>query len=161
MNRRLLSGMGLLTIALGLAAGPQAYGEVYSLPPIGKTPEAATQYQRPEDILIAKVPLLAALPSTFLLGDGFKVKLGVSDLRIDHMGSHSRSPMAKRNCMVGISYLTPVAGFFTSRVDLPLFASPDLHLSDWSHTSLGDYVAYFSRGAVDQPSLRLVLSAKF
>ena len=96
-----------------------------------------------------------------MFGDGYKVKLGTKELRIDHLGSNSRDPVSRRTCMLGVSYTRPVAGFFTSRVDVPLMHAPDLRLSDWAPSSVGDYVAYFSKGADVVPSVQLVLSAKF
>jgi hypothetical protein len=81
-------------------------------------------------------------------------------MRIDHMGRDSRSKGTQRTCMIGVSYTTPVA-FFTTRIDLPIFHSPTLALSDWSRDSLGDYVVYMSRLPVSHPSLTLSISARF
>lgn len=117
-----------------------------------------TKYKTPEDLL-DKVPFLADLPRTFLLGDGYKMKLSAQELQIDHMGTKSHNPASQRICMVGLSYSTPVA-FFSTRVDLPLLHAPSLR-SAWQTSSLGDYVAYFSRTPIDHPSLKLVITAKF
>jgi hypothetical protein len=62
---------------------------------------------------------------------------------------------------VGLSYTAPVAGFFTSRLDIPLFHAETLAWEDWGRSSFGDYVAYFSKGAEDHSSLRIVLTARF
>jgi len=118
-----------------------------------------TKYRTPED-LIEKIPFLGDIPRTFLMGDGYTMKLSAQQLRIDHMGSNSRSTGANRTCMIGLSYTTPVA-FFTTRVDLPIFHSPTLALSDWSRSSLGDYVVYMSRLPADHASLTLSLTARF
>ncbi len=118
-----------------------------------------TKYRTPEDVL-DKIPFLGAIPRTFLVGDGYSMKLSVDQLRIDHMGRHSRSKGEQRTCMVGVSYTTPVA-FFTSRIDIPIFHSPTLALSDWSVSSLGDYVLYMSRLPADHASLQLSISARF
>jgi len=122
--------------------------------------EAASKYQRPEDLL-SMIPFLGEIPHTFLIGDGFNMKISGTSLRIDHMGRGSKATVKNRDCMIGLSYVTPVAGFFTSRVDFPLFYSPTPEMSQWSMNTLGDYVAYFSKGAVDSKSFRLALSAKF
>ena len=119
----------------------------------------ASQYQTPEDVL-DKVPFLGEIPRTFLWGDGYTMKLSVDQLRIDHMGSHSTSKGTKRTYMIGVSYTTPVA-FFTTRVDLPIFSSPTLDLSNWQVNSLGDYVLYMSRLPVDHAALMLSLTARF
>lgn len=121
---------------------------------------AETKYKTPEDLLDV-VPFLGEIPRSFLLGDGYQMKLSVDQLRIDHMGRHSRSRGAKRTCMIGVSYTTPVAGFFTSRIDLPIFHSPTLAWSDWSVSSLGDYVVYMSRIPAERSSIRLAISARF
>jgi len=118
-----------------------------------------TQYKTPDDVL-DKIPFLGEIPRTFLMGDGYTMKLSVDQLRVDHMGSHSHTKGVKRTCMVGISYTTPVA-FFTTRVDLPLLSSPTLALSDWQTNSLGDYVVYMSRLPVDHAALMLSFSARF
>ncbi|MFA5975794.1 MAG: hypothetical protein WC859_06450 [Elusimicrobiota bacterium] len=123
-------------------------------------PNSETKYQRPEDLL-DKIPFVSDIPRTFIIGDGFKMNLSLDHLRIDHMGSRSRSPASKRTCLIGFSYTTPVAGFFTSRIDLPLFTAAEFRWSEWTTSTLGDYVAYFSKDAVEATSLRFVLSAKF
>jgi hypothetical protein len=119
-----------------------------------------SKYQTPEDVL-SLVPLLGEIPRTFLIGDGFTMKLSVDQLRIDHMGYRSKSKGAQRTCMIGLSYTAPVAGFFTSRIDIPLLNSPTLKYSDWSVSSFGDYVVYLSRLPADHASLRLAISARF
>jgi len=118
-----------------------------------------TQYKTPED-LISKIPFLGEIPRTFLMGDGYTMKLSGRQLRIDHMGNSSHTQGNQRTCMVGLSYTTPVA-FFTSRIDIPLFTSPTLALADWSRSSLGDYVVYMSRSPVDHAALTLALTARF
>src|SRR5882672_10236493 len=64
---------------------------------------AETRYRTPEDLL-DKIPFLGNIPRTFLMGDGFTMKLSVDRLRIDHMGRYSRSKGDNRTCMVGFSY---------------------------------------------------------
>jgi hypothetical protein len=118
-----------------------------------------SKYRTPDDVL-DKIPFLGEIPRTFLWGDGYSMKLSGKELRIDHMGNDSHSNGKQRTCMVGISYVTPVA-FFTTRVDIPLFNSPTLALADWSRSSLGDYVVYMSRLPVDHSALTLSLSARF
>src|SRR5690348_11250282 len=110
--------MGFFTLASWFLLAMHAHGAVYSYSAATDVKGGESKYQRPEDLILDKVPFLSELPRTFLFGDGFKMKLGLTDLRIDHMGTRSRTPMAKRQCMLGLSYTTPVAGFFTSRVDL-------------------------------------------
>jgi len=119
-----------------------------------------SKYQRPEDLL-DMIPFLGEIPRTFLVGDGFDIKISGTQLRIDHMGRNSKATAKRRDCMIGLSYVTPVAGFFTSRVDIPLFYSPTPEIEQWSMNHLGDYVAYFSKGASESKSFRLAISAKF
>jgi len=119
----------------------------------------APKYNTPED-LIEKIPFLGDIPRSFLMGDGYTMKLSGTQLRIDHMGNHSDSKGEKRACMVGVSYITPVA-FFTTRIDIPIFHSPTLAMSDWSRSSMGDYVVYMSRLPVDHSALTLSLTARF
>ena len=118
-----------------------------------------TQYRTPEDVL-DKIPFFGNIPRTFLMGDGYTMKLSLDHLRIDHMGRHSHSKGVKRTCMVGLSYTPPVA-FFTTRIDLPIFNSPTMALSDWHASSPGDYVVYMSRLPADHATLMLSLSARF
>jgi hypothetical protein len=134
---------------------------VQAASPYAAPPKAAdSKYQRPEDLLDL-IPFLGEIPRTFLIGDGFKMRLSGQELRIDHMGRQSRAPASQRNCLIGLSYTTPVAGFFTSRVDLPLFHAATPKWEDWGVSSLGDYVVYLSRGATDIPLFRLVATARF
>ncbi len=121
--------------------------------------EQETKYKTPED-LIDKIPFLGDIPRTFLMGDGYTMKLSGTQLRIDHMAEDSHSKGEKRTCMVGLSYITPVA-FFSTRIDIPIFNSPTLAFSDWSRSSLGDYVMYMSRTPVSHPALTLALTARF
>jgi hypothetical protein len=118
-----------------------------------------SKYQTPED-MIDKIPFLGDIPRSFLMGDGYTMKLSGTQLRIDHMANHSHSKGEKRTCMVGLSYTTPVA-FFTTRIDIPIFNSPTLAFDDWSRSSLGDYVVYMSRLPVDHAALTLALTARF
>jgi len=118
-----------------------------------------TKYQSPND-MIDMIPFLGEIPRAFLFGDGYTMKLSGDELRIDHMGLQSHSRGTQRNCMIGLSYTTPVA-FFTTRIDLPIFHSPTMTLSDWSRDSLGDYVVYLSRLPADHAQLTLSLSAHF
>jgi hypothetical protein len=148
--------MGILAVLLSVPCGSYAAGIESLIDP--KT--RSSKYQRPEDLLDL-IPFLGDIPRTFIVGDGFKMKLSGQELRIDHMGYRSKSRAEKRLCHVGLSYTTVVAGFFTSRVDLPLLHSESLSLSSWKVSSMGDYVAYFSRGVAKQPTLRLVASARF
>lgn len=134
-----------------------ARGESLSYTTDVKAQESA--YQRPEDLL-EKIPFLGNIPHTFLLGDGYTMKLSADKLRIDHMGRASRSKGEKRNCMIGLSYTTPVA-FFTTRIDLPLFHSPTLTMKDWERSAAGDYVVYMSRLPAQKATLTLSITAKF
>lgn len=125
------------------------------------TPAAEGQvskYRRPEDLL-DMIPFIADLPRSFIFGDGFKMKLSGQELRIDHMGTKSRNPAGQRHCMIGLSYTTPVA-FFTTRVDVPLFHASTL-TSHWAPSSMGDYVAFFSRTPTENASAKLVITARF
>jgi hypothetical protein len=119
-----------------------------------------SEVHSPEDLL-DRIPFLAQIPRSFIVGDGFKMRLSSRELRVDHMGYRSHMRADQRNCMFGISYTTPVAGFFTYRLDLPLAHSDTLALENWGRSSLGDYVFYFSRTPVDHPTIKLLLSAKF
>jgi hypothetical protein len=88
------------------------------------------------------------------------MKLTANQMRIDHMGRDSRSKGDRRTCMLGFSYTAPVA-FFTTRIDIPIFHSPTMALSDWSRDTPGDYVIYMSRLPVAHPTLTLMLTARF
>ncbi len=118
-----------------------------------------TKYRSPED-LIDRVPFLAEIPRSFIVGDGFKMKISGRELRIDHMAYRSHAPISHRECLIGLSYTTPVA-FFTSRIDVPLFSSKTLALSDWSRSSLGDYVVYLSQKPIEAASIKFIISAHF
>lgn len=146
----LLLGIGIF-VSLSQAA---------SLDYAAQVRDQQTKYRKPEDLLDL-VPFLGQIPRSFLIGDGYRMNLSGMELRIDHMARHSRAPVQQRTCMMGFSYTTPVAGFFTSRIDLPLFNSSSLRPSDWSFSSVGDYVVYLSRTEVYQSSLRLMASARF
>ena len=148
----------LLGVCMGMAIGhfTPAQAEDYSTKVTAGEP---SKYQHPEDVL-DMVPFLSEIPRSFLIGDGYQMKLSGRELRIDHMGADSHVPVSRRNCSLGLSYTTPVA-FFTSRVDIPLFSASTLAWDSWTRNSIGDYVVYLSKTPVDNASLRLVLSAKF
>jgi len=152
-----LIGVGVLAGFLGTQA---AQASPLNLGAQAKAGETPSKYQKPEDLL-DMVPFLSDLPRNFIFGNGYKMKLGIDSMRIDHMGYRSSTRKDARDCMIGFSYTTPVAGFFTSRVDLPLIHSSTPRFEDWSMSSFGDYTAYFSRGATEATSIRFVLSAKF
>jgi len=156
MRRRLIT-WGYLIAAGWFLAIAHARGASVDYASTAKAGE--TKYRSPED-MIDMVPFLSSIPRTFLFGDGYKVKLSADQMRIDHMGQDSRSNGAQRTCMLGVSYTAPVA-FFTTRIDLPIFHSPTLAFSDWSPSSLGDYVVYMSRLPATRSSLTLMLTARF
>ena len=122
---------------------------------------ATRQIQASPEDLLDKIPFLANIPRSFIMGDGFKMRLSGHELRVDHMGYRSHHDRNPENCTFGFSYTTPVAGFFTYRLDLPLAHSQTMALEDWSKSSLGDYAFYFSRAPVDHPTIKLLLSARF
>jgi hypothetical protein len=158
MTRRKLITWGYIIAAGWFLSIAHARGEIIHYGDAAKAQE--TKYKTPEDVFDA-IPIIGELPRTFLFGDGYKVKLSGQELRIDHMGLASNSQGSQRTCMIGVTYLTPVAGFFTTRVDLPLFHSPTLAWSDWSSNRLGDYVMYMSRLPESHPSLSLTFTARF
>ncbi len=115
----------------------------------------------PENVVTDLFPILNRIPRTFIVGDGYKVHLTQTEMRIDHMATGSHIPVKSRTCMIGMTYMTPVA-FFSTRVDIPLLASDTLtNLSSWAPGRVGDYVLYFSRNPVDHPTLQITMSAKF
>ncbi|OGR89364.1 MAG: hypothetical protein A2992_08160 [Elusimicrobia bacterium RIFCSPLOWO2_01_FULL_59_12] len=110
---------------------------------------------------ISSIPILKKIPTSFIVGDGFRFKLTGMSLRIDHMGTKSRAPAHKRNCLVSFSYSTPVS-FFGSRIEVPVFHSESLALSKWGVNTLGDYVVHLSKDAsADRPVMGLMVSARF
>lgn len=149
----------LMSLGLALSCTSQVKAAAPSLVDYSTQQKAEqSKYQRPEDLL-DMIPFFGEIPRTFLIGDGFKMKLSADSLRIDHMGHRSRTPAHKRTCMVGLSYTTPVA-FFTTRVDLPLLSAANLQ-DTWEVATLGDYVAYFSRTPAASASFKLVATARF
>lgn len=152
-----LSGRGkALLVLAGLAlCGSSVRADVYlpkgrSLPSIQSAEDAVTS-----------IPAISKIPRSFLVGDGFRFKLTLQELRIDHMGSNSKAPASKRVCMIGFSYAAPVA-FFGSQVELPLFHADSLKMNRWGMNTLGDYVVHLSKDSiVAHPTLGLQLSARF
>jgi hypothetical protein len=122
--------------------------------------EPASHYKSPED-LIELVPVLNRLPRTFIWSGGYVMKLSGQTLRIAHRLTRANKPVKRGDCTMGFSYVTPVAGFLTSKIDFPLFYSDTPDFSSLSFNRMGDYVTSFSRGASDSRSLRFVVSAKF
>lgn len=149
--------MGLAVLSVAWLMSPAAAATQYAQQ---VRSEAATS-DSPEDVVLKMFPFLNLIPRSFLIGDGYHVKLTQTEMRIDHMGYKSHAPMAKRTCMVGLTYMTPVA-FFSSRIDIPLFASDKLtDMSSWTASSFGDYVLFLSRNPVDHPVIQLTASARF
>jgi hypothetical protein len=109
---------------------------------------------------VSRVPGLRKFARGLFIGDGFKMKLSGTELRIDHMATQTRAPMTRRTCMVSINVASPVA-FFGSSMELPLATSSGLS-TGWGMTSLGDYVLHFSKNAtVESPTFGLKVSARF
>jgi len=134
---------------------------VHALPlDLLKSAEPQSHYQSPED-LIDMIPVLNQLPRNFIWGRGYVMKVEGQTLRIDHRISQTGAATKRSDCTIGFSYVTPVAGFFTSRIDLPLFYSQTPSFSSLAFNSMGDYATSFSRGATDARSLRFIVSAKF
>jgi hypothetical protein len=119
-----------------------------------------SKYKSPED-MIEMVPLLQDIPRAFQLWQGTTMKLSSSQLRIDHLGSGRDMTKAPRNCTIGLSYAAPLAGSLSSRLDLPLFQSPSLALSDWSRSSFGDYAVLMSHAPSDHSTIKIALNARF
>jgi hypothetical protein len=147
----------MLTAGLLAGWGGILHADVY----LGKAKyENTTPIKSAEDAVSA-IPFLKKLPTSFFIGDGFKFKLNGDALRIDHMGTRSAAPAHKRNCLISLSYTTPVA-FFGSRVEMPLFFSETPRPSRWAANTFGDYVVHLSKdAAVEHPILGLSISAKF
>jgi len=153
MRHLLLAVILVLTASLKVYAIPTDFN--------AQVKSQQSSIKTPEDFVLNRFPLLKRLSQAFLLGDGFSMKLTRDELQIHHMAKNSKAPMSYRNCMVSFTYLTPVAGFFTSRIDIPLFNARTMTMEDWSSSSFGDYVAHFSKGASDHATIRLSLNARF
>jgi hypothetical protein len=155
MKNRASKWLLILAVAGGSTL-PSAQAADYGI----QLKESQTKHQRPEDA-IDMIPFLGSIPKSFLVGDGYKMRLTAKELRIDHMGNRSASPAHRRNCMVGISYSTPVAGFFSSRIDIPFMSADKPAIENWTRNSLGDYVIFLSRQPVDKAAVRLIATARF
>lgn len=142
---------GLVCVCLPVRA------DVYTSGNIGGSGNAVPPMKTTDDV-VASVPVLSKIPHSFIFGDGYKFKLSGKELQIDHVGDHG-TPVSQRTCMISLNYASPVA-FFGSSVELPL-----LHItsnSNWDTSTLGDYVAHFSKDAsVDHPTIGLKLTARF
>ena len=147
----------VVILGLGLCGLP-ARADVYTSGNIGRT-ELPTI--KSSDDAVSSIPILSKLSRSFLIGDGFKFKLSGTELRIDHMGSDSRAPASKRNCMLSLTFSSPVA-FFGSNLEMPIFNAPTLSWSDWNVSTMGDYVLHLSKdAAVEHPTVGLMASARF
>jgi hypothetical protein len=145
----LLSQPGWAVIAPA-AASPFGYDAKTSL----------SRFQTPEDV-IGSWPVISSIPRTFLFSGGYKVKLSITEMRIDHMATHTRCPMTHRGCTLALSYGQPVGNdAFSSRVDFPLFSAEKV-TTHWAPASFGDYVVHLSNTPMSSSSIRLLASAKF
>jgi hypothetical protein len=143
----MLSGLGAVCAQADVYT-PKNAGH-RALPPVQSAEDAVSQ-----------IPILAKIPHSFIVGDGFRFKLSGKELRIDHMADHSRAPVARRNCLISLNIASPVA-FFGTSMELPIFNTESL-ISGWSNSSLGDYVMHFSKDAtVNSPTFGLKVSARF
>ncbi len=148
--QKIVMVMGLVGVA------SMARGDVY----LGEAKRQATNVKSAEEI-VSSLPILKKIPTSFLIGDGFKFKFNGQSLRIDHMGTGSVAPAHKRNCLVSFSFSSPVA-FFGSRVDVPLMFSETPEISKWRFNTLGDYVMNFSKDAdTEHPVVGLSITARF
>jgi len=149
------AGLGVVGLLAGVCMTSQA--DVYIPKDLNKS---VTQPVQSAEDAVSRVPGLRKMAHGFFIGDGFKMKLSGTELRIDHMATQSRAPMARRTCMVSLNMSSPVA-FFGSSMELPLATSPKLG-NGWAMTSLGDYVLHFSKDApVASPTLGFKLTARF
>jgi hypothetical protein len=124
-----------------------------------KATRVVPSVQSAEEV-VSSIPGIAKIPRSFVIGDGFKLKLTEKYLRIDHMGTNSRAPVTRRHCLLSFHFASPVA-FFGSTVDLPIMNANHLR-SRWGMSSLGDYVLQFSKDApVESPTVGLRLTARF
>ena len=158
MKTRRRSWLWLLALTLGwLLSRPHlAHALVVDF---NKDAVQPSHYQSPED-LIDLIPLINELPRSFIWGRGYSMKIAGQSLQINHLNAPAKAVAHYRTCSIGFSYVTPVAGFMTSHIEVPLIYSPTPDFSSWSMNNVGDYIASFSRGH-ESPSLRLALSAKF
>jgi hypothetical protein len=149
--------LGLMVLAGLAGSGSTAGANVYT--PKGQVRNGIPPITSSEDA-VSSIPLLAKIPHSFLIGEGFKFKLSGDELRIDHMADHSRAPVSRRNCLISFNFASPVA-FFGSSMELPLVNAESL-TSGWSASSLGDYVLHLSKDApVPHPTIGLKVSARF
>ena len=118
-----------------------------------------TKYHTPEDI-IAIVPVLNKVSKTFQFSD-YTMKLAKDHLQIDHHSHQSHEKGAPITCTLGLSYTATVSNVFSSQINVPLFDSPSLALSDWSRSPLTNYNVLMSRPLATQPGPMLVLNARF
>ncbi len=123
-----------------------------------KSQESA--YHSPEDFFNS-LPIVRAIPHSFLMGDNYKVHVNFKELQIEHVASRSRVPAAQHPCMIGLSYMAPVGSLFTTRLDVPLLHNQAVSGAPWAMNSLGDYELKLSRSAIEASSIRLVASARF
>src|SRR6185295_12032806 len=98
-------GWGIvMSVLTGFSAAVRA--DVY-IPKGGST--GSIQPIKSAEDAVSTVPGLNKIPRSFLIGDGFKFKLSGTELRIDHMATHSRAPMSHRACMISLNMASPVA----------------------------------------------------
>jgi hypothetical protein len=154
MTQRMV--MGLVFLAGLVCFCRPAHADVYTSGNLGSGNAVPTM--KTTDDVVSSVPVLSRIPHSFIFGDGYQFKLSGRELLINHMGDHG-TPVSQRNCMISLNYASPVA-FFGSSVELPL-----LHLgnnSTWDTSTLGDYVAHFSKDAAyDHPVIGLKITARF
>jgi|GEM_PF-2528694 len=156
-QRRAFYWLLVLTLGWLLSKPHSAHAQAYNLNTAAE--EQPSHYKSPED-LIELIPVVNHLPRTYNWGRGYIVKLSGQSLRIDHRINQTHATVKRGDCTIGFSYVTPVAGFFTSRIDLPLFYSQKANFSEVSFNRMGDYVTYFSRGT-DTQSIRFLISSRF
>ena len=157
IKKRTLLTWGYVIGAGWFVAVSHAHGEVVNYAAEAKAEE--TQYKTPEDLL-NKVPVLGDIPRVYSVGSEYTMKLSGLSLRVDHMAGGVRHSSQNRTCMFGLSFTAPTA-FFTTQVDIPLFSSPTLALSDWKANSLGDYELNMSKSQIDSSTLMLSFRARF
>ena len=116
-------------------------------------------YRTPED-MIDMLPGLKDVPKTFAFGQGYLVDFGGNQLHVNYR-THDSRKQKKQICTLGLSYTTPVAGFFSSQLNLPLIGASDLRSADWTHNQLGDYEVVMNKTVANHPVLKLAFSARF
>jgi hypothetical protein len=116
----------------------------------------------PSNLSIAPNMPWFVLPGRYLFTGNYKVKLSITEMRIDHMTDDTRCTRRNRGFMISAGYAQPIGNrLFSSSFELPLLSADQMLPSRLAPASVGDYVMHLSNAPLYSSTAQLLITARF